>query len=145
MKDRLTKIWGDKVEIPISPMEIKNSEDRKEYFKVQKEIENIVIRLAEYEDLGSVKDLKNRIQLKNIDLSNANIYRQGRKVIEHGEKFTNYALDTIEDGKEYQKYAIEEFWKMVQYGIGLLQQAGIDADKVMAEYPKYLEKFKKID
>ena len=48
MEDRLTKRWGDKVKIPVSPMVIKDIEDRNEYFKVQKEVKDIVIRLAEY-------------------------------------------------------------------------------------------------
>ena len=33
---------GDKVEIPVFPMKIKNNEDRKEYFKVQKEIKKMI-------------------------------------------------------------------------------------------------------
>ena len=42
MRDRLTKIWGDKVEIPVSPMIIKDNEDREECFKVQKEIKKMI-------------------------------------------------------------------------------------------------------
>ena len=43
MGNRLIKRWGNKVEIPVSPMEIKNNEDRKEEcFKVQKEIKKMI-------------------------------------------------------------------------------------------------------
>ena len=41
MRDRLTKRWGDKVKIPVSPMVIKDIEDREECFKVQKEIKKM--------------------------------------------------------------------------------------------------------
>ena len=42
MRDRLTKRWGDKVKIPVSPMVINDIEDIKEYLKAQKEIRNMI-------------------------------------------------------------------------------------------------------
>ena len=87
------------------------------------------------------------ITLKNVDVSNKHIWGQGRKVIEHGENFVetvvDYRFTATDDTEEYKKYAIEDFWNMVQAGLGLLQNAGIDADEVMAEYSEYLEKIKK--
>ena len=86
------------------------------------------------------------ITLKNIDVSNKNIWGQGRKVIEHGENFVetvvDYRFTATDDTEEYKKYAIEDFWNMVQSGLGLLQNAGIDAEEVMEGYNEYLEKIK---
>ena len=142
MGERLIKRWWDKVEIPISPKEIKNNADRKEYFKVQKEIENIVIRLAEYEELGSIKDLKNRIQLKNIDLSEVTLGQQINKVVEERSELFD-ALNKFKEDEDTKEHVIEELYDNIQALLGLVQKFGISAEEVMEGYPKFLEKFKK--
>lgn len=88
------------------------------------------------------------IVLKNIDVSNVNFWEQRDKLIKDGEKFTDRVFDYIfyydnydsEKNYKYKKRAIEEFWNMVQYGLGVLQKIDVDADEVMEEYPKHLLK-----
>lgn len=48
---RLTKKFGDKVLLPIIPMSIEFTEDLKNYHNVRRDIEEKVMKLAEYEDL----------------------------------------------------------------------------------------------
>ena len=98
--------------------------------------------------IGDLFSKEPSIQLKNIDVSNVNFWEQRDKLIKDGEKFTDRVFDYIfyydnydsEKNYKYKKHAIEEFWNMVQYGLGLLQKIDVDADEVMAEYPKHLQK-----
>ena len=114
------------------------------YYNGECNLDNLIEMLFKWD-----KEIKKEqsISLKNIDVSNKNIWGQGRKVIEHGENFVetvvDYRFTATDDAEEYKKYAIEDFWNMVQSGLGLLQNAGIDAEEVMEGYPKFLEKFKK--
>ena len=50
--ERLTGKFGDKVVLPIIPMEIKNQSDLERFHKVRKKYEENTIKLAEYEDSG---------------------------------------------------------------------------------------------
>lgn len=50
--ERLTGKFGDKVVLPIIPMEIKNQSDLEGFHKVRKKYEENTIKLAEYEDIG---------------------------------------------------------------------------------------------
>lgn len=76
------------------------------------------------------------IQLKNIDLTNVTFVEEMEKVKEENEEFEQaiykYDIDN----------AIEEFWDSVQSKLGALEYLGVDASKVMKEYPKHLEKIK---
>ena len=87
------------------------------------------------------------ITLKNVDTSDKTLIDQIEKVIEDGEELTktvvNYALGPVNRNVVCKEDTIKAFWDMVQTGLGLLQKIGIDADEVMAEYSKYLEKLKK--
>ena len=49
---RLTKKFGDKVILPIIPMEINSKEDLSKFHEIRKEYQAMAIKLAEYEDTG---------------------------------------------------------------------------------------------
>ena len=91
------------------------------------------------------------ITLKNVDTSNVDFWGQRYKFIEDRERFDDtivdcvfsYEDDDIKNAEKCKKRSIEEFWDMVQTGLRLLQNIGINADEVMSGYPKFLEKFKK--
>ena len=89
------------------------------------------------------------ITLKNVDTSDKTFINQTEKVIKDGNKFAkavaNYVLAPVYEKNTVvcKEDTIKAFWEMVQTGMGLLQKIGIDADEVMAEYSKYLEKLKK--
>ena len=55
---RLTRKFGDKVILPIIPMEINSKEDLEKYHDIRKEYENITIKLSEYEDREEINDCK---------------------------------------------------------------------------------------
>ena len=137
--DRLTKRWGDKVKIPVSPMVINDIEDRDEYFKVQKEVEDIVIRLAEYEDLGSVKELENRIQLKNIDLTDYTLEEEKAKLLEEINELIKITVD-IDANNSFEHFS-EETFDILQVSIGIAEKKyKKSADDLMQEYSKHLLK-----
>ena len=139
MGDRLTKRWGDKVKIPVSPMVIKDIEDRDEYFKVRKEVEDIVIRLAEYEDLGSVKELENRIQLKNIDLTGYTLEEEKAKLLEEINELIKITIDV--DANNSFEHFCEEVFDILQVCIGIAEKKyNKSADDLMQEYSKHLLK-----
>ena len=139
MEDRLTKRWGDKVKIPVSPMVINDIEDRDEYFKVLKEVEDIVIRLAEYEDLGSVKELEDRIQLKNIDLEEYSLEEQKTKLLEEINELIKITVD-IDNDNSFEHFS-EEAFDILQICVGIAEKKyKKDADRVMQEYAKHLIK-----
>ena len=137
--DRLTKRWGDKVKIPVSPMVIKDIEDRDEYFKVQKEVEDIVIRLAEYEDLGNVKELENRIQLKNIDLAGYTLEEEKVKLLEEINELIKITIDV--DANNSFEHFCEKTFDILQICVGIAEKKyKKDSDRVMQEYSKHLLK-----
>ena len=100
-----------------------------------------------YNNLFPNKDI--RIQLKNIDISDKTLINQIEKVIKDGNKFAKsvvtYVLVPIyeKDIVVCKEDAIKTFWEMVQTGLGVLQKIDVDADEVMSEYPKFLDKLKK--
>ena len=89
------------------------------------------------------------ITLKNVDTRDKTLINQIEKVIKYGNKFAKsvvtYVLAPVyeKDIVVCKEDAIEAFWEMVQTGLGVLQKIDVDADEVMAEYSKYLEKLKK--
>lgn len=139
MEDRLTKRLGDKVKIPVSPMVIKDIEDRDEYFKVRKEVEDIVIRLAEYEDLGSVKELENRIQLKNIDLTDYKLEEEKAKLLEEINELIKITIDA--DTNNSFEHFCEEAYDILQVCVGIAEKKyKKSADDLMQEYSKHILK-----
>ena len=86
------------------------------------------------------------IVLKNIDTSDKTFINQIEKVIKDGNKFAksvaNYVLAPVYEKNTVvcKEDAIKTFWEMVQTGLGVLQKIDVDADEVMAEYPKHLQK-----
>lgn len=56
---RLTNKFGDKVILPMIPMQIESKEDLENYHKVRKEYEDNTIRLSSYEDIGSIEEIIN--------------------------------------------------------------------------------------
>ena len=91
------------------------------------------------------------IVLKNIDLSNVIEEEQEDKLDEEIEEFKQAYEEYkylkfvgIEKPKEEREHFIEEFWDMVQAGLGLLQKEGIMADEVMAGYEKHLKKMEEM-
>lgn len=95
------------------------------------------------------------IVLKNINLNNLSLDELYDKAIEDGKEFIDTIFSYIfscdndnfdhEDTEKCKEYAIEVFWNMVQLGIGFLQKINVDADEVMEEYPKHLQKIKQHD
>ena len=120
-------------------MVIKDIEDRDEYFKVRKEVEDIVIRLAEYEDLGSVKELENRIQLKNIDLTDYTLEEEKAKLLEEINELIKITIDA--DTNNSFEHFCEETYDILQVCIGIAEKKyKKNAIDLMQEYSKHLLK-----
>lgn len=49
---RLTEKFGDKVILPIIPMQINNKKELDNFHEVRRDIEAKIIKLAEYEDIS---------------------------------------------------------------------------------------------
>ncbi|WP_346905920.1 hypothetical protein [Clostridium sp.] len=79
---------------------------------------------------------KSMISLKNIQLEGITIDEQIQKVFEELHEFIQGAMWGGIDN------AIEEYFDVIQSGLGVLYKLGIDAEQVMKEYPKHLEKIK---
>lgn len=76
------------------------------------------------------------IKLKNIKLDGITLTDQVRKVgEEHCEFITAVMKNDIDN-------AVEEFFDLLQAGLGALDKMGMDAEYVMEQYPKHLEKIK---
>ena len=82
------------------------------------------------------------IVLKNIDLSEVSSSKQLDKFLEETNEFKEALIEfhNVKADGDVKAHAIEEFWDMVQASLGLLQKEGINAEEVMAEYPKHLKK-----
>lgn len=76
------------------------------------------------------------IELKNINLENVTLMDQLLKVSEEKAEFR---LAVIKNDSEN---AVEEFFDMMQAGLGALSKMGMNAEYVMDQYPKHLEKIK---
>lgn len=82
------------------------------------------------------------IELKNIDLSKVEPAEQMDKLNEEHIEFIISIIDHA-CGKEISnEHMIEEFWDMVQAGLGLLHFEGVNAKEVMEGYSKHLKKIK---
>jgi phosphoribosyl-ATP pyrophosphohydrolase len=77
------------------------------------------------------------IELKNINLDGIDTSEQILKVYEELMEFIEaLTVGNIDN-------AIEEYFDALQAGLGALHKLGIDAEQVMKEYPKHIEKIKK--
>ena len=80
--------------------------------------------------------------IKNIDLSQVSLVEQKLEFEKEIEEFKE-ALFNYEHGYSIKSHIIKKYFDMMQTGLGLLQKVNINADDVMEEYPKHLEKIKK--
>jgi len=76
------------------------------------------------------------IELKNINLEGITLIQQVDKAYEEVDEFEKAVL------KHDATNSVEEFFDVVQSCLGALQKMGLDADYVMSQYPKHLEKIK---
>lgn len=76
------------------------------------------------------------IKLKNINLENISMVEQIKKVGEEHCEFITAVL------KKDSSNAVEEFYDLLQAGLGALDKMGINAEKVMEQYQEHLEKIK---
>lgn len=82
------------------------------------------------------------IELKNIDLSKVEPADQMCKFNEEYEEFIESVVDHAYRKDKSNEHMIEEFYDLLQAGLGLLAFEGVTADKVMEGYPNHLEKIK---
>lgn len=76
------------------------------------------------------------IKLKNINLEGITMQQQIQKIYEEVDEFVQAII------KGDATNAIEEYFDVVQSGLGALQKMGLSADYVMRQYPKHEEKLK---
>lgn len=76
------------------------------------------------------------IELKNINLDGITQQEQINKIYEEVDEFSQGVVMGDLDN------SIEEFFDVVQAGLGALQKMGLSADYVMSQYPKHLSKIK---
>lgn len=76
------------------------------------------------------------IELKNINLEGITQGEQIQKVYEETDEFVQAIL------KHDATNAVEEYFDVLQAGLGALQKMGLSADYVMSQYGKHLEKIK---
>ena len=91
-----------------------------------------------YNNLFSNKDIG--IQLKNIDLSSVKPNEQMKKFNEEVEEFIIAVEEHNYMALKCKSHMIEEFWDVVQSGLGLLHFEGVEADEVMSGYQAHLDK-----
>lgn len=76
------------------------------------------------------------IKLKNIKLDGITLTDQIQKVYEEVNEFEMAVINGDIDN------AIEELFDLMQAGLGALDKMGMNAEYVMQQYPKHLEKIK---
>ena len=76
------------------------------------------------------------IKLKNIKLEGITLTDQVRKIGEEHCEFITAVMKNDTDN------AVEEFFDLMQAGLGALDKMGMNAEYVMKQYPKHLEKIK---
>lgn len=76
------------------------------------------------------------IELKNINLEGITIKQQIQKIHEEVDEFVQAIL------KHDATNSIEEYFDVLQSGLGALQKMGLSAEYVMSQYTKHLEKIK---
>jgi len=76
------------------------------------------------------------IELKNINLEGITQGEQIKKIYEEVDEFVQAVI------KGDVTNAIEEYFDVIQSGLGALQKMGLSADYVMSQYGKHLEKIK---
>ncbi|WP_346935335.1 hypothetical protein [Clostridium sp.] len=76
------------------------------------------------------------IELKNIPLDGITIEQQINKIYEEVDEFVQAII------KGDVTNAVEEYFDVSQSSLGALQKMGLNADYVMSQYGKHLEKIK---
>lgn len=76
------------------------------------------------------------IELKNINLEGITQQEQIQKVYEETDKFVQAVI------KGDITNAVEEYFDVLQAGLGVLSKMGLNAGYVMSRYGKHLEKIK---
>ena len=86
------------------------------------------------------------ITLKNIDLSKTSSKEQLDKYYEELNEFREALIDlhNINAKGNVKQHVIEEYFDVLQTGLGLLQKEGITAEEVMAGYEKHLKKMEEM-
>lgn len=85
----------------------------------------------------SIADNRRRgVELQNINLDGITQQEQIKKVYEEVDEFVQAII------KGDATNAIEEYFDVLQSGLGALQKMGLDAEYVMSQYGKHLEKIK---
>lgn len=84
------------------------------------------------------------IELKNIDLSKVSFIKQANKFSEEEKEFTEAVSDCWRYGltEKNKDHMVEEFYDMVQAGLGVIQKIGVNVEEVEKYYPLHLEKIK---
>ncbi len=90
--------------------------------------------------IGDLFSKEPSIQLKNIDLSSVKPNEQMKKFNEEVEEFIIAVEEHNYMALKCKSHMIEEFWDVVQSGLGLLHFEGVEADEVMQGYGKHLLK-----
>lgn len=76
------------------------------------------------------------IELKNINLEGITQQEQIQKVYEETDEFVQAII------KVDASNAIEEYFDMLQAGLGALQKMGLSAEYIMSQYGKHITKIK---
>lgn len=85
----------------------------------------------------SIADNRKRgIELKNINLDGITQGEQIKKVYEETDEFVQAVI------KGDITNAVEEYFDVLQAGLGVLQKMGLSAEYIMSQYGKHLEKIK---
>lgn len=74
------------------------------------------------------------IELKNINLDGITQAEQIKKIYEEVDEFVQAVIKGDIDN------AIEEYFDMLQSGLGILQKMGLSAEYIMSQYGKHLSK-----
>ena len=90
--------------------------------------------------IGDLFSKEPSIQLKNIDLSSVKPNEQMKKFNEEVEEFIIAVEEHNYMALKCKSHMIEEFWDVVQSGLGLLHFEGVEAKEVMEGYQEHLQK-----
>lgn len=90
--------------------------------------------------LDNTMDKELSIKLKNIDLTGYKPAEQMKKVNEEYREFIEAIEEHNYRNLKDNSHMIEEFWDLVQAGLGLLHFEGVEAKEVMEGYQEHLQK-----
>ncbi len=84
----------------------------------------------------STMNTRRGVELRNINLDGITQQEQINKIYEEVDEFVQAIT------KHDATNAVEEYFDVLQSSLGALQKMGLDAEYVMSQYPKHLEKIK---